>query len=210
MENNQTLKLHLGCGAKKLTGWVNIDSVKELCPDLIHDLSQPLPYNDLTVEEVLAEDLLEHFDKYMRFLVFYDWTRILKINGIIRIQVPNFKKILHRYFKWRFDTLVDNIFGENMMRSEIYLGHFGNHKWGYSENSLKEFVKLFGIETINLEKRSFNLYLIGKKQWHLSKDELDKLRIYSPANDYGKGKADISIKEVKEKIKSFNTPRNNL
>lgn len=203
MEGVNPLKLHLGCGVKKLNGWVNIDSVKEFCPNLVHDLRQPLPYDDLSVDEVLAEDLLEHFDKYTRFLVFYDWSRVLKIGGIITIQVPNFKKILHRYFKWGFDTLVENIFGENMMRSEVYLGHFGNHKWGYSENSLKKFVRLFGIDSVKIEKKVFNLYLIGEKHRHVSEDEFNKLRVYSSANDCGDGQADMSIKEVKEKIERF-------
>ncbi len=61
------MKLHLGCGTKKLPGWINIDSVKDVHPDLAHDLRNPFPYPDFSVEEILAEDLLEHFDKYIRY-----------------------------------------------------------------------------------------------------------------------------------------------
>ena len=92
------MKLHLGCGTKKLEGWVNIDSVPECRPDLVHDITQPLPYADQTAEELLAEDLLEHFDKYIRYPVFYEWTRVLKVGGKITLQVPDFKTILWRYF----------------------------------------------------------------------------------------------------------------
>ena len=88
------MKLHLGCGTNKLAGWINIDSVKGCGPDLVHDITQPLPYDDLTIDEILAEDLLEHFDKYMRYVVFGEWARVLKLGGRITVQVPNFKKIL--------------------------------------------------------------------------------------------------------------------
>ena len=75
----QSIKIHLGCGTKKLEGWVNIDSVVACKPDLIHDISQPLPYDDCCADEILAEDLLEHFDKYARYVVFYVfWVCFLK------------------------------------------------------------------------------------------------------------------------------------
>ena len=92
-----------------MEGWINIDSVAALQPDLVHDISQPLPYDDLTVDEILAEDLLEHFDKYLRFVVFYEWVRVLKIGGTMTLQVPDFKKILRKYFKFGYDNFVDFI-----------------------------------------------------------------------------------------------------
>lgn len=202
-ETAETIKLHLGCGTKKLEGWVNIDSVKEFRPDLVHDIMQPLAYPDLTVDEVLAEDLLEHFDKYMRFLVFYEWARVLKVGGVITIQVPNFKKILFKFFKFGFDNFVDFIFGENMWRSQVYIGHFGNHKWGYSEGSLKDFVKLFGIEPLEVKRVGLNLRLVGKKHKHTAIEDLDPIMIYAHANKTGQGKAFMPVAEAREKIKIF-------
>lgn len=197
------LKLHLGCGTNKLAGWVNIDSVKECQPDLIHDLSRPLPYPDLSIDEILAEDLLEHFDKYLRFIVFYNWTRLLKVGGKVTLQVPDFKKILFKYFKFGFDNFVDFIFGENMWRSQIYLGHFGNHKWGYSEKSLRDFVQHFGIHPVEVQRRGLNLKLIGRKERHVLPEQLDTITIYSHANATGIGKAYLPLGFVREKIKFF-------
>ena len=196
-------KLHLGCGTKKLPGWVNIDSVEGLKPDLIHDITLPLPYQNQTVDEVLAEDLLEHFDKYMRFVVFGEWARVLKIGGVVTIQVPNFKKILFRYFKFGYDNFVDFLFGENMLRSEVYIGHFGNHKWGYSEKTLQDFVKLFGIEPSEVKTIGLNIRLVGRKTRHVSFDELDKIMIYSHANAHGIGSPSMSLAMAREKIKIF-------
>ena len=203
MKNETPLKLHLGCGTNKLTGWVNIDSVKGCGPDVVHDLTRPLPYRDLTVDEILAEDLLEHFDKYMRYEVFYEWARVLKLGGRMTLQVPNFKKILFKFFKFGFDNFVDFIFGENMWQSKIYIGHFGNHKWGYSERSLKHFVEQFGIRPLEVKTIGLNIRFVGEKERHVSVEELDKIMIYSHANKTGVGKAALSFKEAREKIKVF-------
>lgn len=198
-----SVKLHLGCGTKRLDGWINIDSVETVEPDVVHDLSQPFPFQDLSVDEVLAEDLLEHFDKYLRFVVFYEWARVLKIGGKITIQVPNFKKILFKYFKFGYDNFVDFIFGENLWESEIYIGHFGNHKWGYSEETLKEFVELFGIETDELSRAGLNLRLVGVKKTHKTWQDLDGIQIPSHANKFGKGAAVVSLGQARLKIQQF-------
>lgn len=203
MQDTTPLRLHLGCGGNKREGWVNIDSVAEFHPDIIHDISRPLPFKDRTADEVLAEDLLEHFDKYMRFLVFYQWTRVLKINGTITLQVPDFKKTLFKYFKFGFDNFVDSVFGENMLFSEVYTGHFGNHKWGYSVKTLKGFVKLFGLEPVSVECKGLNIRLTAKKTKHLLPEDLDNIQIYSHANACGNGKPSLPLKFVKEKIRSF-------
>ena len=201
--NQTSLKLHLGCGTNKLSGWINIDSVKGCEPDLLHDITHALPYQDLTADEVLAEDLLEHFDKYMRFIVFGDWARVLKVGGTITMQVPNFKKILFKYFKFGFDNFVDFIFGENMWCSEIYNGHFGNHKFGYSEKTLSDFVKLFGIEPIEVKTKGLNIRFVGEKQRHVSLEELDKVMIYSHANAHGIGEPHLSFAQARENIRKF-------
>ena len=197
------MKLHLGCGTKKLEGWVNIDSVPECRPDLVHDITRPLPYADQTADELLAEDLLEHFDKYIRYLVFYEWTRVLKVGGKIALQVPDFKTILLRYFKFGYDNFVDFIFGENLWESRIYIGHFGNHKWGYSQKTLKEFVGVFGIEPRDVRRVGLNIRLEGIKRRHVTLNELDNVTIYSHANKFGNGQERVTLKFARDAIQRF-------
>ena len=197
------MRLHLGCGTKKLEGWINIDSVPECKPDLVHDITTPLPYDDQSAEELLAEDLLEHFDKYVRYLVFYEWTRVLKVGGKIILQVPDFKTILLRYFKFGYDNFVDFIFGENLWESKIYIGHFGNHKWGYSQKTLKEFVSVFGIETANIRRVGLNIRLEGIKRRHVTLNELDNVTVYSHANKFGNGQERVTLKFARDAIQRF-------
>ena len=197
------MKLHLGCGTKKLEGWVNIDSVPECRPDVVHDITQPLPYADQSADELLAEDLLEHFDKYVRYLVFYEWMRVLGVGGKITLQVPDFKTILLRYFKFGYNNFVDFIFGENLWESRIYIGHFGNHKWGYSQKTLREFVSVFGIETANIRRVGLNIRLEGIKRRHVTLNELDNVTIYSHANKFGNGQERVTLKFARDAIQRF-------
>lgn len=192
-----SVKLNLGCGTKKREGWINVDSAPECKPDLLHDLTSPLPFEDQSVDEIVVDAVLEHFDKYARYFIMYDWTRVLKTGGKLTVGVPNFKKILFRYFKWRFDDLVDTIFGETMWGSQYYIGHFGSHKWGYSEKTLKEFLEQFGIGEITVSKHSLILEATGIKIKHVTFEQLKTTQIYSPNNACGEGRANMSLEEVK-------------
>lgn len=197
------MKLHLGCGTNRKDGWINIDSVKACQPDVVHDLTEPLPYSDLIADEVLAEDLLEHFDKYIRYIVFAEWVRVLKIGGILTLQVPDMEKILWRFFKLGFDHFVDMTFGENLWNSKIYIGHFGNHKWGYSKKSLQDFAATFGIIPVHIETVGLNIRFIGQKEQHVTLSDLDNLKIHSHANRCGPGPDYATLQTIREKIQIF-------
>jgi hypothetical protein len=197
------MKLHVGCGTKKLPGWVNIDAVKDCNPDVIHDLSKPLPYADLSAEELLANGVLEHFDKYMRYCVFGDWARVLNIGGTIRVGVPDFKKLVSRLFKFNYDDFVDTMFGENMWESQIYIGHFGNHKWGYSQKSLAAFARQFGIEPIEVTTKGLCIEFVGRKTRHVTVQEMDNWIIHSHNNKFGSHGHQMTFSQAKAKIDEF-------
>ena len=95
------------------------------------------------------------------------------------------------------------MFGENLWGSEFYLGHFGNHKWGYSEKTLVEFVSLFGIEPLEIKKSGFNIRLVAEKKRNVSLEEIEKHEIYSHANKCGQGKDSVPFSFARKKIEEF-------
>ena len=198
------MKLHVGCGTKKLEGWINIDSVANCNPDLIHDLAQPLPYEDCSADALMAHGVIEHFDKYMRYCVFGEWARVLKVGGTIDLELPDFQKLLSRFNKFDYDGFVDTFFGENMWNGEIYIGHFGNHKWGYSKSSLSAFAKKFGIEPVEVKTKGLNIHFIGKKVKHVSLAEMDQWVIHSHNNKFGASTDRMTLAQAKLKINEFN------
>jgi SAM-dependent methyltransferase len=54
------VRLNLGCGRRPLDGWTNLDRATLPGVDVVHDLDDPLPFDDDTVSEILGIDLIEH------------------------------------------------------------------------------------------------------------------------------------------------------
>jgi predicted SAM-dependent methyltransferase len=81
------MKLHLGCGKKRIKGYVNCDISKEVNPDKVLDLEKnPLPFKDNSIDEILAEHVLEHINNFIPLM--HDLRRICKNGTIIKIKVP--------------------------------------------------------------------------------------------------------------------------
>lgn len=93
------MKLNLGCGDKKMIGYVNVDICGD--PDIQCDLSQfPWPFDGDSVDEVYSSHFLEHVVDYEKTV--FEMHRILKRNGTLRFKVPHFRSMfypwhLHKY-----------------------------------------------------------------------------------------------------------------
>lgn len=90
------LRLHLGCGDRLKTGWVNIDI--HPAADLRLDLRRPWPLPDGCAREVYAEHLLEHLanpgeaDHLLR-----EARRVLRTGGTLRLSVPDLARHVGAY-----------------------------------------------------------------------------------------------------------------
>lgn len=82
----EKLKLHLGCGQNKIKGWINCDVSSEIDPDKIIDLEKKLPFERDSIEEVLAEHVLEHITNFIPLM--HELHRICKDKSQIKIKVP--------------------------------------------------------------------------------------------------------------------------
>ena len=112
------MKLHLGCGNndKHADGYINIDKRKLPHVDLVADVSQRLPYEDETVDEILAESILEHiphnivgvpcsFKMSKTIAVLKDWQRVLKCGGKLVLKVPNIEGVIKAYLAKKIPTV---------------------------------------------------------------------------------------------------------
>jgi SAM-dependent methyltransferase len=81
------VKLNLGAGNDVRDGFVNHDISKLPNIDVVFNLnSYPWPWDDNSFEEIVAHDLLEHLDDFMRAME--EIHRILSLSGIIKLSVP--------------------------------------------------------------------------------------------------------------------------
>lgn len=80
------MKLHLGCGNKKLKGFINCDLSPEVNPDRIIDLEKKLPFKNSSVEEIIAEHVLEHIYNFVPLM--HEFWRISKKDSLIKLKTP--------------------------------------------------------------------------------------------------------------------------
>lgn len=85
------MKLNLGCGTDVRPGYTNVDFRSLPGVDVVHDLSHlPWPWPDGCADEVMMHDFLEHFPFSMTKSILMECWRMLRTDGLIDVQVPDF------------------------------------------------------------------------------------------------------------------------
>lgn len=105
----ERVKLNLGCGYKKIKGFVNIDIRPEVNPDMLCDLSEGIPFESDSVETVVAFDFLEHIEMGKTVEMMTEIWRVLRDKGVFELFVPStdgrgsFQDPSHRSF-WNINS----------------------------------------------------------------------------------------------------------
>lgn len=82
------MNINIGSGYKRFPGYVNVDSDKHCNPDFVCNLEvDRLPFEDNTVDRVIAHHILEHLGEGY-FHLLQELYRVCKPNAIIDIRVP--------------------------------------------------------------------------------------------------------------------------
>lgn len=89
--------VNLGCGQRYHKDWINIDFVSNSEDVIQHNLLDGIPINDNEVDLVYHSHVLEHFSKVQGVYFIKECYRVLKVNGIIRIAVPDLETIVKEY-----------------------------------------------------------------------------------------------------------------
>lgn len=95
MENNYRnkkymLKLNIGSHSKRIEGYTNVDALQLENVDVQHNLIQaPWPFDNNSVDEILAQEFVEHISFKYTHVVLGECWRILKPGGVLKIQVPD-------------------------------------------------------------------------------------------------------------------------
>ncbi|MCF7795450.1 class I SAM-dependent methyltransferase [Patescibacteria group bacterium] len=110
-------KLNLGCGLKKLDGYINVD-IRDSCnPDVYHDLNiLPYPFLDNTFKKIILDHVIEHLDNTLDILV--ELHRISLNNSEIIIKCPHFStNWVHPGHKSAISVHLFDFFGEHAEES---------------------------------------------------------------------------------------------
>lgn len=128
--------LHLGCGTIDAPGFINIDA--QAAPHVhyeldVRDLS---PFADQSVDLVYSCHVLEHYPAHEHPEILWEWSRVLKPGGVLRISVPGFEELLHVYEEQGRD--VSTIVGPLMGYDDGYNAHCHIFNLAYFEQVLTQ------------------------------------------------------------------------
>lgn len=154
-----TLKLNLGCGNDIREGYTNID-IRKTHPDVLQCPIEILHFEDNSVDEILAIDVMEHLPYIAHdrmFMRFYGW---LKPNGKLIIEVPDLQKIS------RALAQEDDVLKSEELIKKIYGGQGyseNHHQWGFTKDTLKSALKLCGFLVEEKECWEWNIRIVATK-----------------------------------------------
>lgn len=171
-------KLNLGSGPNSAKGWINYDwglmpligkfkltsiLVKLGLLDKSYDWKWPkiilvnikneLPDEDESVDYIYCSHVLEHFEKSKARDILRECKRVLKDKGIIRIVLPDLKKIIDNYSD--ADSFNREYLGFD---KDLYVGPLGKlkrlfirgHQWMYDVNLAKKLLSDSGFTKIKV------------------------------------------------------------
>lgn len=187
------LKLHLGCGSNSLEGWVNVD-IESPIADLIHDLRQPLPFPDGSVDRIFAEHMIEHIEYEEAIALIRECRRVLVPGGVVRVTTPDLVWLVTNYA-----AAVTDRWGELWQpRSPCALLNEGMRSWGhkylYDRADLRALFHDAGFvdvvdcdwresidpELSGLESRPFNREIIFEARLHAPVSHTNALKDLGP------------------------------
>lgn len=167
-------KLNLGSGPGKfnLEGYENIDL-------LDGENVYPLDFESETVDEIRASHILEHFGKKELQAVLRDWCDKLKDGGILKIAVPDFKKVAEKYIA---AEKTDHKINDYVMGGQDDENDF--HKSIFDEEMLRHYMTEAGLvdiepwesEISDCASYDISLNLAGRKAAPVEKKVTTKIQ----------------------------------
>jgi len=126
-------KLNLGCGDRKLHGFINVDARSDLDADVIYDVTK-IHEKFENVDLIYACHVLEHFPTQpfpFQLLTWRDvlvnWHKALKKGGVLRLSVPDIRAACEYYLMTNdFDAVRAFFYG-----GQKYDYDFHYHGWSY-------------------------------------------------------------------------------
>ncbi len=141
-------RLNLGSGDDKRDGYIGVDIRSGPAVQLIADISKSLPLEDNSVEEILANDILEHLQRYEVEPALREFYRVLKPKGRIRIKSPNIRLLA---FALAAGTIPDIEFERKIYGGQDYEKRpdLNTHKCGFSPAMLIWLLTKCGFEIVS-------------------------------------------------------------
>ena len=147
----------------KREGFFNIDINASGNPDLVCDVTNLQSLPSAYFEYAIAKDVLEHIQRLKIRNTLKEWNRILKIGGVLELQVPNVIGLLTLLTKKENrspimqEKLLQCLFG-----TQGYVGDF--HYFGFTDVLIKSFLESTGFVIEQITIKDEWLFLIRARK----------------------------------------------
>ncbi len=147
--DNSRVFLNIGCGKRKLNGFINIDIEGEA--DIQVDVTKGLPFENNSVHRIFNEHFIEHLTQAEGIAFLRECRRVLVDQGRLRIATPDLDYIVRRYQSedWRKESGEWIRYGYDWVatRAEqmnLAMREWG-HRWLYNEEELVRLALAAGL-----------------------------------------------------------------
>jgi predicted SAM-dependent methyltransferase len=144
-QQQQNIRLNLGCGHQPKAGYLNVDQRALPQVDIQADVLK-LPVDGNTVKEIYAEHLVEHFTlQQLRQAVLPYWRDCLQTNGVLTLVAPNADAMIRAYADQQIDF---QQLSTVLMGMQEYDGDF--HYALLSPESLSKLLQEAGFQSVEI------------------------------------------------------------
>lgn len=113
------VRINLGSGHWKLTGWINVDVDFDSRPDVCANLAAELPFRNACADFMHSEDFIDQLDLGQAGQFLRECHRVLKPGGVIRVLTPDVEQLARMYLNepealqalWRDHVGVPLVYG---------------------------------------------------------------------------------------------------
>lgn len=140
------MKLHLGCGERYFSGYVNIDyppskhTVIKAKVDKYADITK-LSYRKNSIEEIRLHHVFEHFDRPSALALLCRWRDFLKTGGLLRIETPDamacFSQMVSPFYTFDQKQQIErHLFGSHEASWAVHWDGWYQEKYIYTLSAL--------------------------------------------------------------------------
>lgn len=144
MSHDGSLRLHIGSGAQRLPGFLNVDLRPFPGVDVVADVTQGIDFPEGSVEAVYAEHFLEHLalPKALDFLA--EVRRLLTPDGWLRLSTPNLDWVWKTHYRLEATEPEKRSFAVMMNRAF----HGWEHEFLWNREMLARTLELVGYRDL--------------------------------------------------------------
>lgn len=162
LKSTDNVRFHIGCGDKKLQGYINIDVVPTEGADILMDVSKDLFLIPSGIaSEIRLESVFEHFYQHKQDRILKDFYRILKKGGKLVIKwLPDFDAVIDAYQNKK-NIIANKCFDISKVRQYIYgeISHDDSpnelHKDLFTKETMKQLLQHNGFTIEGIQNQNF-------------------------------------------------------